>query len=101
MVGDTSHGSPNNRSPASAEGRNAARFTVATCGQEVNAKMTISAEELLVFLLVLRTGKPLIAKVRRRILEAITDAARRSQFTRRRGVRLRVRVIDIWSEWSD
>ena len=58
--------------------------------------MTISAEELIVLLFVLHTGKPLLVRVKRRFLKAITASAQRKLLNRGHGIRLRARVIDIW-----
>ena len=43
--------------------------------------MTISAEELIVLLFVLHTGKPLLVRVKRRFLKAITASAIRQAYS--------------------
>ena len=72
-----------------------------TSGKKRTLRMTMTVEEFLVLLLVLNTGRPLIADAKRRISKAITGFAQRRNPTRRRGVRARTRIIDIWIERVD
>jgi hypothetical protein len=58
--------------------------------------MTVSVEELLMLLFVLHTGKPLLAKMNRRVLKAISTSPKRELRNRGNGVRLRARIIDFW-----
>jgi hypothetical protein len=57
--------------------------------------MTISVEELIVLLIVLRTGKPLIAAAKQRVLTAIDHFQPPKEIKRRPSTRLRARVVEI------
>ena len=60
-----------------------------------SVKMTISVEELVVLLVVLRTGKPFVSAAKDRLSKAIGRLQPSKNTNNRSSTRLRVRVVDI------